>query len=78
MLKALDYDAAKTEEQVVKSGPGTLILTGCHFAGWDSARKGTPIELEGRISTSSFEVNGERRYVTEVVAFNRSLALNKN
>ena len=43
-----------------------------------SARKGTPIELEGRISTSSFEANGERRYVTEVVAFNRSLALNKN
>jgi single-stranded DNA-binding protein len=43
-----------------------------------SSGKGTPVELEGRISTSSFESNGERRYVTEVVAFNRSLVVAKN
>ena len=43
-----------------------------------SAGKGTHVELEGRISTSSFESNGERRYVTEVVAFNRSLTLTKS
>ena len=42
-----------------------------------SAGKGTHVELEGRISTSSFEANGERRYVTEVVAFNRSLVLSQ-
>ena len=43
-----------------------------------SAGKGAHVELEGRISTSSFEANGERRYVTEVVAFNRSLTLTTN
>ena len=43
-----------------------------------SAGKGTRVELEGRISTSSFETNGERRYVTEVVAFNRSLIVSQD
>jgi single-strand DNA-binding protein len=38
-------------------------------------KKGAWVELEGRISTSSYEANGERRYVTEVVAFNRSLSV---
>lgn len=42
-----------------------------------SAGKGTHVELEGRISTSSFEAKGDRRYVTEVVAFNRSLSLSQ-
>ncbi len=35
--------------------------------------KGLYIELEGRISSSSFEANGEKKYQTEVVVFNRSL-----
>ena len=40
--------------------------------------KGTHIELEGRISSSSYEINGERKFSTEVVAFNRSIAIVKN
>jgi hypothetical protein len=30
----------ETEEQVVKRGPSTLMLTACHFADWDSPRNG--------------------------------------
>ena len=40
--------------------------------------KGTHIELEGRIVSSSYEANGERKFTTEVMAFNRSLTLLKN
>ena len=40
--------------------------------------QGTHIELEGRIITSSYETNGERKFTTEVVAFNRSITLLKN
>ncbi len=40
--------------------------------------QGTHIELEGRIVTSSYESNGERKFTTEVVAFNRSITLLKN
>ncbi len=40
--------------------------------------KGTYIELEGRISSSSYETNGERKFSTEVVVFNRSIAIVKN
>ena len=29
-------------EQVVKLGPSTLMLTACHFAGWDNAGRGHP------------------------------------
>ncbi len=45
--------------------------------GLTRAGKGASVELEGRISTSSYEANGERRFVTEVVAFNRSLVICK-
>jgi len=34
------WPIAETRSQVVKSGPSTLMLTGCHFAGWDSAGAG--------------------------------------
>ena len=40
--------------------------------------QGTYIELEGRIITSSYESNGEKKYSTEVVAFIRSITLLKN
>ena len=40
--------------------------------------QGTYLELEGRIVTSSYESNGERKFTTEVVAFNRSITLLKN
>jgi hypothetical protein len=36
------WTVPETAEQLVKSGPGTLMLTGCHFAGWDSAGQGSP------------------------------------
>jgi hypothetical protein len=31
-----------TREHVRKEGPSTLVLTACHFTGWDHARKGDP------------------------------------
>ncbi len=40
--------------------------------------QGTYIELEGRILTSSYDTKGERKFTTEVVAFNRSITLLKN
>ena len=40
--------------------------------------QGTYIELEGRVITSSYETNGERKFTTEVVVFNRSITLLKN
>lgn len=40
--------------------------------------KGTYVELEGRINSSAYEVNGERKFTTEVVAFNRSINLIKH
>jgi len=33
------WPVPETKEQIVKHGPSTLILSACHFAGWDS--KGT-------------------------------------
>lgn len=39
--------------------------------------KDTHVELEGRVSTSSYESNGERKYTTEVIAFSRSITLIK-
>ncbi len=36
------------------------------------------VELEGRITSSSYEANGERKYTTEVVAFNRTVSILKN
>lgn len=37
--------------------------------------QGIYIELEGRITTSSYETNGEKKYSTEVIVFNRSITL---
>lgn len=34
--------APETQEQIVKLGPSTLILTSCHFSSWDSGGKGRP------------------------------------
>ena len=43
-----------TREHVRHSGPGTLVLTGCHFTGWDHAGKGDPCVrgLGGRVVVS--------------------------
>jgi single-stranded DNA-binding protein len=40
--------------------------------------KGLHVELEGRINSSSYEVNGERKFQTEVVVFNRSITIPQN
>ena len=40
--------------------------------------KGLYVELEGRISSSSYEANGERKFQTEVVVFNRSITVLMN
>jgi hypothetical protein len=34
------WPVPETREQVVKLGPSTLMLTSCHFAGWDGGNKG--------------------------------------
>ena len=36
------WPVGETKEQVVKLGPSTLILTACHFAGWDQVGAGAP------------------------------------
>ncbi len=40
--------------------------------------KGKPVELRGRIATSSYEKNGETRYATEVIADLRDFQLLRN
>jgi hypothetical protein len=36
------WPVPETNEQVVKLGPSTLMLTACHFSGWDQAGSGAP------------------------------------
>ena len=36
------WPIGETREQVVKTGPSTLILTACHFSGWDMTGEGLP------------------------------------
>jgi len=36
------WGVAETKSQVVKHGPSTLTLTGCHFTGWAAAEEGAP------------------------------------
>ena len=43
-----------------------------------SQGKGLHLELEGRIASSSYEANGEQKFQTEVIVFNRSLAFVKD
>lgn len=40
--------------------------------------KGLSVELEGRVSNSSYEVDGERRYKTDVIVKNGSFTLVKD
>lgn len=37
--------------------------------------EGLYVELEGRVSSSSLKTNGERRYNTDVIVFNRTFAV---
>jgi hypothetical protein len=36
------WGVPETKAQIVKQGPSTLVLTGCHFTGWDAAKEGEP------------------------------------
>jgi hypothetical protein len=36
------WGVPQTKEQVVKHGPSSLMLNGCHFTGWDAGKKGEP------------------------------------
>jgi hypothetical protein len=39
------WGVAETKQQVIKHGPSTLALTGCHFTGWAAAEEGAPCIL---------------------------------
>jgi hypothetical protein len=51
-----------TAEQVVKSGPGTLILNSCHFSDWDMQKQGLPcIRINGgRASITACEFMADK------------------
>ena len=49
------WGVPETKEQVVKRGPSSLMLTSCHFTGWDSKGKGEPCI---RASGGRLVVNG--------------------
>jgi hypothetical protein len=63
------WPVPETQEQVVKLGPSTLMLTACHFADWDSARKGHPClrAAGGRLLVNGceFMAEGRRQIVLE-------------
>jgi hypothetical protein len=52
---------AETKEQVVKLGRSTLMLTSCHFAGWDNGNKGLPClrAAGGRLAVTACEFMAE-------------------
>ena len=63
------WPVAETQEQIMKLGPSTLMLTSCHFAGWDSGNKGLPCVRAsgGRLCVSGcdFMVEGKQPIVLE-------------
>ncbi len=62
------WPVPQTNEQVVKSGPSSLILTACHFAGWDSRNEGRPcIRADGgRLVVNGCEfMEGKKQIVLE-------------
>jgi hypothetical protein len=36
------WGVPETQEHIIKSGPSTLMLTSCHFTGWDARKAGKP------------------------------------
>ena len=63
------WPVPETQEQVVKLGPSTLMLTACHFAGWDNAGKGHPClrAAGGRLLVNGceFMAEGKQQIVLE-------------
>jgi len=63
------WPVPETKEQIIKEGPSTLILTSCHFAGWDS--KGTraaSIRASGGrliVNGCEFMAEGKKQIVLE-------------
>ncbi len=55
------WPVPETPEQLVKLGPSTLLVTACHFAGWDSRGQGLPCirAAGGRISVNGCEFMAE-------------------
>lgn len=61
------WGVPETQEHVIKTGPGTLMLTSCHFTGWDNKRTGKPcIRADGgRLVVNGCEfLDGGKRQVT--------------
>ena len=58
-----------TQEHVVKSGPGALMLTSCHFTGWDNKAEGKPcIRADGGrlvVNGCEFLDRGKRQVLLE-------------
>lgn len=62
------WPVPETKEQIVKNGPSSLILSACHFAGWDSRNEGRPcIRADGgRLVVNGCEfMEGKRQIVLE-------------
>jgi hypothetical protein len=63
------WGVPETKEHVVKRGPSTLILTSCHFTGWDNKGAGEPcISASGGrlvVNGCDFMDKGKRQVVLE-------------
>ena len=63
------WDTETTQEQVRHEGPSTLVLTSCHFTGWDHGKKSDPCirSSGGRLVVNGCEFmdEGKRPLVLE-------------
>lgn len=59
----------ETKEQIIKHGPSTLMLTSCHFTGWDAKNKGEPcIQASGgrlMVNGCEFMDKGKKQIVLD-------------
>jgi hypothetical protein len=63
------WPVPETKEQIVKEGPSTLILSSCHFAGWDSKGTGAAcVRAKGGrlvVNGCEFMAEGKKQIVLE-------------
>jgi hypothetical protein len=63
------WGVPETREQIVKLGPSTLMLTSCHFTGWDARKSGEPCirACGGRLMVNGCEFmdKGKKQIVLE-------------
>ncbi|MBN1851483.1 MAG: hypothetical protein JW829_02120 [Pirellulales bacterium] len=66
------WPVPETREQVIELGSSTLMLTACHFADWDSTRKGCPClrAAGGRLIVNGCEFMAEGK---EQIALEKGL-----